>query len=441
MVTCEELHGIIERWENVNTEFKSRRLLAKTDRERALELAAQLTSLANRFGGRLVFGVEDDLRQVEKGGFEGKEKVVQWIANVNRDSCSPPTEISHEFLQCDGGEVLVIHISRRKAMPHAVVPRREGQQIKERVYYARNNHGKQLVTDIELSQMFLNVDYPELAGTFPFAFSYRRDPPGGVFSHGLPSRSVSDMPFIMSFQGLTREQLAPSSEGEAGTATRLVAEVFPYAALALLGPTGGAGWGARSADLPGGRIIEPPGPSGMRVQAADIPSPPAGSMLPSLYPNIQEFWAHLLPFGDLALPPASEIRVEYDLPLGTSRLVLWAEGAYEVRVTYRGAWWSVGLPAGHPLQSEYLTPTSAQDPIASVAGTVEFSFTLDFGKSTPGGLTDYYSWAKGFLRILTKQFSWESYLEELPDPFVLRTYLATREILDRLTRLDQRGVG
>jgi hypothetical protein len=433
MVSYGDLVKMIEKWELVNVEFKSRRFLIERDTDSHPELAAQLTSLANRVGGHLVFGVDDAARRIEEGRFDEREDIVQWIAHVNRDRCSPPTEISHEFVDCPEGEVLVLFVRRRSSMPHAVVERRGGQ-IRDRTYYIRNNQGKQLVGDVELQQMFLNADYPELSLSFPFAFSYTRDPPGGFFFRELPSRTLSDAAFITAFQDLTKEQLGSFRKQEADNATRLVSELFPYAVLSVLSRRHPADLGMKVVRLGLAEVIEPNAGTGMTLGSADIPEPPDGSLLASIYPQFEDFSRTLLVFGDVTLPPDSGVEVSYEgSPSRSSSLILRGVGTYELRVTYRGGGaWSVGLPLGHPMRFGHGMQMKANEPIASVYGNVELVFTIDFGRSSPETQTDYYAWAKEVFRVLEQELSWDMYMRELPSPYVLRIDRTTREILQRL---------
>ena len=167
---CATLDRLIHDWELTNVEFKSRRFVQPLQ---SRDLAAALTSLANRRGGYLIIGLDDKSHSIEAGSFDDKDALAGSIANVNRDHCSPPTELRHAFLTCDGAEVLFIQVEKRGPVPHAVVDRRDGQ-IAARTYYIRNNQGRQLVTDTELHQMFLNADFPALRRGFELVYFYQR---------------------------------------------------------------------------------------------------------------------------------------------------------------------------------------------------------------------------------------------------------------------------
>lgn len=155
---CADLNRLIHDWELAHVEFKSRRFV-RAPAEDHRDLAAALASLANRGGGFLIIGVDDETQRIEEGAFEDKDGLAAKIANTNLSLCSPPTEIIHRYLSCAGSEVLVIEIGKRGAMPHAVV-KRKGEQIADRAYYIRNNQGRQLVAEYGTSPDVLEPRFP-----------------------------------------------------------------------------------------------------------------------------------------------------------------------------------------------------------------------------------------------------------------------------------------
>jgi len=427
MVAFEELKAAMWQWEVVNTEFKSRLFLserpASGKHNRNLELAADLTSLANRLGGRIVFGIDNTTRKVEKGVMADRDRAAQLVAHVNRDLCSPPVELSHESIVCPDGDVLVVQVARRKSIPHAVALTRPGGQIRERVYYIRNNQGKQLVTDVELAHMFLDREYPELTRHFSFAFAYRRNPPRGVFFQDLPGRLHSEMPFIMAFQALKSEDFVGK---DTAVATRLVAEIFPYAALAAL--ASGSGWGEKVFKSVGWRRIQSGLAPGKQFGQTDIPCPPDGSLLSKFFPDIESLSKTVLAglFTGFTLPPGSEIVIEFgsdEEP--SSTLIVRSKGVYEIRISYTGGHWMLGLPIGHPYRSP---ETEESQPFGNVAGEVQAQFSMNFGTVTPCLLPDYYSWARAFFDTLEEMLSWDTFVKSLPDRLLLEVHRLTQEI-------------
>ncbi len=429
IVDQSELQGLIDSWELVHVEFKSRHFLESLSGKRRRDLAATLASLANRHGGYLVIGVDDQSRQIEPGSFDQKDVLVGKIAHVNRDLCSPPTEISHEFVTCSEGEVLVIIVGRRGPIPHAVV-KRAGGEIEGRTYYIRNNQGKQLVADTELRQMFLNRDFPNLKTTFPFVFAYDRSSLRELSFEDLPSRTLTEMVFTVGLR-----KAGPVGKDELDTISRLVAELFPYAVLSTMERSFSAGWGSRIRPAGLGVVVEPTDEPSSAFGPDRIPRPPQDSHLARAIPDFKEFAESMvLFFQDLLLPPNTDMTIEYPEPgNASSRLILQAGGIYRITIGYRGGAWGVGLPPGHPLEMSVGSRVlKADDPLAWVLGHVEMEFDLGLGNFSERMRADYYEWAGRLFEILESELSWNKFIGRLPDPYLLRVDRNVRRLLEAL---------
>lgn len=59
-----------------------------------------------------------------------------------------------EFLKCEGGDLSIITVEKKKDIPYAYIVKREGVEIKSRIYYIRTPHGRRLVTDSQLEYLF-----------------------------------------------------------------------------------------------------------------------------------------------------------------------------------------------------------------------------------------------------------------------------------------------
>ncbi len=428
-VDAEEVARLVGGWELVTVEFKSRRFLTDWGREAARNLAAQLVSLSNRDGGRIVFGVDDKTRAIEQGPFNEKHVCVERVAHVARDLCSPPPDLAHEFVECPEGEVLVVSVGRRAGMPLAVVERR-GAEIRGRTYYIRNNQGKQLVTDNELLQIFVNKDFPKIRASFPFVYPYNRASLAEAESTEYPSRVVANLVFIF---GLPKA--SPVSGQDSEFVPRLLAELFPYAIIGSLARNFSAGWGwevqVSGSALVGKSTNQP----AVKFRAENLPGPPAGSLLGGASPQFTDFsrTAFLLA-SELSLPPGSEISVEYPEPQGNSRLVIGAAETYRLTVAYRGGEWSVGLPAGHPLDTaDGPRILRSDNPYATAYATVDVEFEVLFGSQFARQLGDYYDWGRRMLKILEADLSWFKYMDRLPAPFLRRIDRKLDSILGKLT--------
>src|SRR2546426_10363962 len=381
---CKELKQLIEAWEVVGVEFKSRRLLTagRNNDDRDETIASAIVSLTNRLGGVLIIGVDPESHVVERGEFDDREGAAQLVAYANRDRISPSVELVHNYLSCDGGEVMVVAVPKRKSMPHSVV-RKKGSEVRERVFYVRNNQGKQLVSDIELRQMFLNVDFPEIRSVYPFAYSYQRDPPGGVFFPDLPGLYVADTPFSMALQNAKKEDLDITGKEESDRVRGLISELFPYAILSVYSWGFPGGWESTRIRAGIAVLQEIKGGIERKIGVADLPKPPPSSLLSKIITDFDKF-ASLLLLTGASFPPGTEVSIEFSPgPAPSSKLILRSPGLYEMTIGFTPTRWNLGLPFGHPLRLGFPPNLKADEPLGSVSGIVDTHFELAFGGPNP----------------------------------------------------------
>ena len=429
---CQGLSHLIDAWELSHVEFKSRSFVRPLNDARRNALAAALASLANRGGGYLVIGVDDTSHHVEEGTFEDKDDLAGRIANVNRDLCSPPTEVHHSYFTCSGGEVLVLEIGKRGQIPHAVV-KRQGGEIANRVYYTRNNQGKQLVVDTELRQMFLDADFPSIGKTFPFVYFHLRKGLLEPYFEDLQPWGINDVAFRTILP-----RIDTSSMEEGHSTSRLVAEVFPYSVLSVIDKSVSRGWGRHVTPVGLALQVEEVSEPHTTLTSNDVPAPPADSMLAGAVKNFHDL-AKLFVFFDLTLPPKTDILVWYaQSPVPNSSLELRADGVYRISFNYWGGSWVVGLPPEHPHALRvYPEPLQTTDPYAWTLGHVDMSFEMQFGDYGPRALGDYYEWARRLLDLVEQQLSWTKYVERLPNPYLLRIDRNVQQVLDELQPDDE----
>ncbi|GAB6878966.1 hypothetical protein JCM17823_12400 [Halorubrum gandharaense] len=121
------------------------------------KIAKHIVGFANRRGGRLVFGVNDD---GNPEGAELKEEMcLSTISEIVSTKCSPSINFSHEFYSENRGDlsegsVFVLRIEQRTNLPPvAIVDRSEGK-IRKREYRIRSGDSTRLVSDGELVSLF-----------------------------------------------------------------------------------------------------------------------------------------------------------------------------------------------------------------------------------------------------------------------------------------------
>ncbi len=153
MTTCEEIQKLLEKSEieNIKIELKSSKILENNNWKD--NLAKEFVAFANQNGGKVIIGLQND------GTFDGEkdydvDKLKGDIDNIIRDKISPKINFNFEFLECEGGALSIINIEKKKKIPHAYIMKRESHEIKNRIYYIRTPHGKRLVSNQELSDLF-----------------------------------------------------------------------------------------------------------------------------------------------------------------------------------------------------------------------------------------------------------------------------------------------
>jgi hypothetical protein len=153
MTTSKELCQLLRRLEKetLTVELKRSDILNNHDGSR--DLAYEIVAFANRRGGKLILGVNND------GSFEGKsifdvDRIKGRIDNICYQQISPIIDYKFNCLELDEGDVIVIDIPKKRGIPHAYIGKREGTEIKNRIYYIRTTHGKRLVSDNQLQWLF-----------------------------------------------------------------------------------------------------------------------------------------------------------------------------------------------------------------------------------------------------------------------------------------------
>jgi len=127
--------------ESIYEEWKS---VDKLDGEPE-EWGKYIVGLANRYGGKVIFGKKDNgdfdgkgiFDRFENGSKSGLDKVKEKIENFCSDKISPPIRCVMEFDEGDFGDILTITVPKRSGIPHAIVK----QDKQWRKYYIKTNHG------------------------------------------------------------------------------------------------------------------------------------------------------------------------------------------------------------------------------------------------------------------------------------------------------------
>lgn len=162
--------------ERIDIELKSFRKLIPFDDVSKKDIAAEIVAFANRNGGKIIFGVNDN------GSFESTtginidiDTAKSNLHNLCFDNISPVVECNTQVIEDTQGIFLIVYVPKRRGMPHACIEKRSGHNIKARTYYIRTSHGKKLVSDGQLQWLFLNQGEPAYSFDFRIAFEFNKN--------------------------------------------------------------------------------------------------------------------------------------------------------------------------------------------------------------------------------------------------------------------------
>ncbi|HLP11160.1 MAG TPA: ATP-binding protein [Flavobacteriales bacterium] len=199
-MTVDEIHKITQskELETVFRECKSFRLFGNKDASR--DIACSILAFANRHGGKIIFGINNDGSFDEKlardlDGLKGK------IQNICYTNISPRIEVEVQLIEGDI-DFLIVEVPRRKGIPHSYIKENSGH-ILERTYYIRTMHGKRPVNDAQLEWMFKDVNDPGISIDIVSGFEVQKQNLG-VVGRPFPHSSYEIGWF---FQGLDPEDI------------------------------------------------------------------------------------------------------------------------------------------------------------------------------------------------------------------------------------------
>lgn len=180
MTTLKDIHKILRSSEKERLTIELKRWEALTEKEEKTDknkLAFEIVAFANRLGGRLIIGVND------AGNPQGNlpettniDRLKQKLDNICHTQISPRIDYKIEHLHDISYDILVIHIPKRKSMPHAYINIEENEnkiaEIKSRTYYIRTRYGKRLVNDSQLQWLFNHLGDPDFTYRFRTQLTY-----------------------------------------------------------------------------------------------------------------------------------------------------------------------------------------------------------------------------------------------------------------------------
>lgn len=124
-----ELIELIEKGETLNCEYK----LHFSSHEK---MAKEIIAFANTSGGTLILGVDDDRRII---GVESEKTETELVLDTVNNYCNPPVEVTFEYFDINGKEIVVVSVPESKNKPHRIQDFKVELDIRTAQVYVRIN--------------------------------------------------------------------------------------------------------------------------------------------------------------------------------------------------------------------------------------------------------------------------------------------------------------
>lgn len=436
MMTCAEIYKILKspEKEKIKIELKKSDVLRKRDGQR--ELGYEIIALVNRYGGKLIIGINDD------GTFEGKgifdiDKDKGIIEDICYTRISPVIEYNTEFLQCKEGDVLIVNVSRRKGIPHAYIVSRDGPEIKNRIYYIRTTHGKRLVTDGQLQWLFKHQEDPDFAFPCRVVINYFKD------SLGIPGpipqpNCISN--YISFVNNIPRNDIGVLSK-DWNSVESFFIEITPYALIRAFSWLFTHSWLIEVHRVKGKVSWRPMSQriSSKKISMGDLPKPRNDSIIASL---LWDFHKILENIGslDFCVPLGTELKIQYDDKRKKSKLSL-RHDDFNFNIIFSVSSMGAGLHWIHPQRAALMDrkPFEEQKKMQNLYQFIEidclFKASFNFPEEDVELFNEYYHYANTIKDHLENDWDYDHFIRELPH---FKLYTIENKLNDILTIIERK---
>lgn len=445
---CDDINDLLSNIENARVEFKSKLIFDKTNKkllnkEGSFNLASSIVALINRFGGLLLIGIDDEQKIVESGSIDNYEVIINQISAITRNQISPPVLLDHELINCKEGDVIALHVPRREAIPHSVkITQKIGKKsIHGNAYYVRTDSGKRQANDLQVAKLFEYKEFPHILRQFPITYTYPRQELTSIeksessFKPDLLSLIPRGMFSLRVVFGGYPRGVTFSKNEESGIMSQLMAELFPYAVLDFLSWNPQIQWATRIEPKGGAGIVFYEGKGASTIKMEEIAKPKLGSMISQQLNNFGDFpGATFLEHNPIRLPPNTKIAIDFPENQGRSfsRMVISSKNCFKVQIEIDTSQWQVGIPYNHPSRIVYEDYyLRIEDPIGTINAQCKIHGEVFVDYFEPLD-RDYYDWVLRFVKGLQNGFDFDVYLNNYPDPYLLRLERILYEIKEKL---------
>lgn len=401
------LSELISKSESSELDFKSADLLIHANDKDRRKIARNLVGFANRHGGKLVIGVDDETRRPEGENIK-QEPATETISEVSRDVCSPTVRFSHDFYSSENGDlskgtVYVLEIEKGGNIPHAYVER-SGAEIKKREYRFRAGDETRLVSDQELKTLFiegdLDTDINEKFSTFRVNTKEYID----AYPEGLrqPGGVMESFTILQNMSQEDRDHLLGlPSKGN------LHKTVAAYGFLLQFAKRFSKSWLIEVETYPGKTSWQFDDTVEMDfLEIGDIDGSEKNTPFAEIAHNPRDIMEHFIHDG-FAVPSGTNVSITHDIM--DSTIVIEKADVFEFEIKFVVSGYSIGPPSGHPVN----LPNQSQ--VESAEILIYFDAKFGFPDKQDPDYEMHRQYAESIVQMLREEWDAEHFYDQLPD--------------------------
>lgn len=414
MTTHEQIYNILKNpdKEKIKIEFKTTPLLRSNDGQS--KLGCEIVAFANRHGGKLLIGINDD------GSFEGKnifdiDKDKGIIDEICHTKISPSIEYFIEYLEFNEGDILIIDIPKRKGIPHAFIVSRKGPEIKNRIYYIRTEHGKRLASDSQLEWLFKNREDPNFSFPFSFNINYISKNFGMLPQIPQPHCLWNFYPFI---NLIPNEEITKFHNNNENVRAFFI-EICPYALLSSFAWVFSNSW-LMNVKRRKGKTTWIPNRQLEKIQKItvnEIPKPGKDSILSQLSWDFSLVLNNTI-HQSICMPEGTKIKIFSENNGFSSKLIL-SNNEFNFEINFQFSFWSVGFHSAHPYAGLFSNNSTVeandfQGGIQNLDLDGKFEARFEYPEQNIDFFNEYYQLANSIQDILQNEWDFDTFSNGLP---------------------------
>ena len=308
------------------------------------------------------------------------------------------------FIKHKGSEILVVHIQRRKDIPHAIVKKTNTGEIKTRKYYIRTVNGKRLVDDITLNYLFKFYEDPvlELLTNIEIWYNFK----DLIFFQPLIYSTYSFylLPFLQDIQNSKFKSLLIS---DTNNMKNLLLEIIPYSFLIFMSTIFPSSWKVKIEKQNSKEIISPID-SYLQNEKIDIfKISTKGIKLIEDYVNFNQVFEFR---NNICLPKKTKIKIEKNT--STSTIIL-NNPKFKIDISFNSSYYHRTLP--RIISTNY---SKIQDIFACFNFDVRFKATFKFPDQYDDFFDEHYYFARILREQINEKWNWDKNISIIKNDMV-----------------------